>query len=393
MNKYKKIYSYIYIFFTIFASGIINQHYNYFMKYIILLLSIPFLMEYLKHKKIVIYTIPVIVILILINYVNFSENIIDFIMYIVRMICFIGYILWCRNNDIDLLKQIFNTIIAITIYSTITYILLDFLSIAPYKNIVVNDKPYRVFFGWHYHWQFVNWYGVLIPRNNSIFHEPGMYQIFLNYALVYMFFISNEKINFKKFIIVVANLASTFSTTGMILGIFIMMIKFSTRKFNNFLLNSIKITIFPILFILGICISYYILNQKIQYGVTSYNLRTMDFVNGITLFLQKPITGWGYMNLDILLDFSGSTKNSNGLFLMLYQFGLVGICILVVKMYGFLKGYSSKFSITSSIVIIIYFIVSNMNEPIYYSNYMSLLFSYGIVYSILPNKYKMLGER
>ncbi|WP_207651183.1 O-antigen ligase family protein, partial [Clostridium thermobutyricum] len=224
----------------------------------------------------------------------------------------------------------------------------------------------------------------ILTRIQGVFWEPGLYQIFLNLALLSYLF--QEKKHKKKIIfILIVSIILTYSTTGYILGIVLIFIKLLAMirdMKNNKILKFLLITFMPIITLICIYFALKIMilkiNAGINYGNKSYSIRTTDLIDCAKQFLKTPIIGSGFFNYSVLPR-KGSV---NGLFSIFYQTGIIGTFILlVIPMKRLFGKFKKEICLEFAIGFILWLIMSLMNEPIQYSNFILMIISYGYLFN------------
>lgn len=386
VDKLKASYFYIYLFWILYSTaGIFTQKYPLIVNIILIILTIPTIPSLLKRKFIAFIGI-ILSLFFLINYLNYPETVTDLFGFIVRFILVLSFVTYCYDKNIPIFKFLSRTVFVIACYSLITYVIFDTFSIIePSRVEVVNTKPYHVYLGFHYHWQYANWYGTLIARNNSIFWEPGVYQIFLNFALLYnLFFSENKNLFTLTNIVLLLSIATTLSTTGIIVACVILFFKFMGKS-KSYYSTMIKFMMFPATLAIVVNVLTYVIKQKFDYGVTSVSLRTDDLLYGFYAFLEKPILGWGYWNFSGYEQFTGTINNSNGFIFLLFQLGVVGFSFYIFLILVVSKRILRQYSLKGAILFVIYIFASMANEPIAYTNYIILFLCLGI-YLLLNSK-------
>jgi O-antigen ligase len=142
---------------------------------------------------------------------------------------------------------------------------------------------------------------------------------------------------------------------------------------------------FPATLAIVVNVLTYVIKQKLEYGVTSFSLRTDDLLYGFYAFLEKPILGWGYWNFSGYEQFSGTINNSNGFIFLLFQLGVVGFSFYIFLILVVSKRILKQYSLKGVILFVIYIFASMANEPIAYTNYIILFLCLGI-YLLLNSK-------
>ena len=156
-------------------------------------------------------------------------------------------------------------------------------------------------------------------RNQGIFWEPGAYQTFLNFALIFVLFIDVENIQ-RKTLILTCAILTTLSTTGYLVALLIFMAyiidlllskkEANNRKYKYLLLAIISLIIGVVIFInlpdkaryqlFGKVSNY--LSSDIHNSTTrsSTSVRVDAFIYAIKAFFASPIFGIGYTDLENL---------------------------------------------------------------------------------------------
>lgn len=173
-----------------------------------------------------------------------------------------------------------------------------------------------------------------IDRNNSIFYEPGAYQIFLNAALFILLLVETKfsrRTQWTFIAILLAALLTTFSTTGfLIFGV----------MFGLFLMESTMISgkakVVLVIVLSGIVIIFSAQFQEVIFAkiedlldvqdiTDSSNLRSFDALVDMEIF-KRNVFGVGYDKYSRLVSAIGLIKegqfSSNGITITLAIYGL-----------------------------------------------------------------------
>lgn len=160
-----------------------------------------------------------------------------------------------------------------------------------------------------------------IDRNNSIFYEPGAYQIFLNAALFMLMFLRTSLTVYSKiflFILLLITLITTFSTTGYLIFTVILFL---------FLIKSEEVSVYyKITFVgVGVLIFFGVFHEQfytvifekidrylsIQHITDKKDLRSFDLLVDLEIF-KRHVFGVGYDNYFNLVSSIGNTHSSHG---------------------------------------------------------------------------------
>ena len=239
--------------------------------------------------------------------------------------------------------------------------------------------------GWlPYHWTDIN--GRLFPlavghcvswRNGDFYRlcglyiEPGMFQIIINIALMYLIDDISRNDNKKGkrrtalyFIVYIVSVLMTMSTSGYIILIIIISIGI-IRCWNHISNKQIKKVLFILIPIVLAIIIYAVLHSSVivdKFEKNNYSLliRKNDILAGISLIFNRPILGYGYgtRKLSDAFNTVGIANISSGLIGESISFGIVVTIILLVLMITNVKRNSKYISNASMIV----YLISNMSE-------------------------------
>lgn len=180
---------------------------------------------------------------------------------------------------------------------------------------------YNLYFSSPY--QMIDWFGTGIRRNLGIFVEGPMYMIVLIMALLFSLVIKDYYPIAKwKVSGIVLAILTTASVAGYIFLMFIVFICI-VNKYQN---KQNKIIVGTTSFILASVACCILLIAKS--GTASYIARFDDYIAGIRCWLQSPIIGNGYENIDLLRRYMSTNREwnqgfSNTIFSVLAYGGLV----------------------------------------------------------------------
>ena len=153
--------------------------------------------------------------------------------------------------------------------------------------------------------------GVNIIRNQGVFWEPGVLQVFLNILLFLEAFVFKK----SKYILVftIIALVSTLSTTGMMLMFLILVVYFKDVLTKNILFLPIAIISLLSVYVIT---TDNVSNKLFGEGITSFQVRLFDFVQPLGIVMQHPLTGVGlddqqYIELRNSIDYSISLDELN----------------------------------------------------------------------------------
>lgn len=232
-----------------------------------------------------------------------------------------------------------------------------------------------------------------VYRNGCIYWEPGMYQVFLNFILIYYLF--NDKLKHRKTIIayLVIVILTTISVSGYVLTILVFGVyAFRNQNKNSFYRLLIMIAILSVIIFL-IPTMTGLLTAKEDTG--SFGKRSLDLVLAWDVFLQHPLFGQGIVNdayEKAYFSLVGELRpSSNGLMNLLMGTGVLGTLIYFYCYTRTLKFFSKEYSNILLIPLLLWLLISINTEPMQYQPFISFLFGTGLVYCA-QSKVKVLHK-
>ena len=381
---YKKIYIYIILLLIIISDcSVYSYKYRNILSLVMMISILPIILFERKiiTKKVIIYSsfISIFVFSYLLYFkLNYGVTMIS---YMIRWIIILWFIDFCIAAHINIIKKTSQLILGITIIELFLFILINILNIpVSYQIINYNGlEPQKMYLGIFFNGPNMFVFNRLVERFQAFFWEPGVYQIFLNFSLLYYIFIESKN-KLKKVFILLLAIIFTYSTIAYIIAIIIVIIKILSLLKGKKIKKGIKILILyfiPIILIIGIIVIGKILISKINayenYGNISYNVRLDDTIDCISKFLDNPILGSGFFNYKIL-KMGGSV---NGLAIVLYQTGIIGFLILIlIPVFRINRVLRPKYGVYFTSAFTVWIILSLFNEPISYSNPILMFISY-----------------
>ncbi len=185
-------------------------------------------------------------------------------------------------------------------------------------------------------------------RNMSLFWEPGAYQTFLFFAMLFETMVRTP----RKWVITLFVVAfiTTWSTTGMATCLLLILL-YLVRDYQGKLEGKIKFIF--VLIALAVCcmVIYSYLPSRLQYdvfgkiidfskgssslssGYDAASVRYDSIVYPLKLFIHSPIWGVGYSGLGIISDFTGHTMITCT---PINWFAIYGIFYGMLNVYAFL---------------------------------------------------------
>lgn len=352
------------------SSTYISITFNYLLN-IILVFALLFLVI-LRTKKLSInisnvISLVAVVFLLIINilhcYFVYDDNLILNQMIFLSKIIILSMLLASKDDfSYKLILKMADIIFYISMVSLLLWLMksffgTDFLPIWQVGN--VKTSFLSTYYG-------VDFSGLNLYRNSSIFYEPGVFGTYLTLSL--LIFSNNQCSRLKLFFIYIS-IISTFSPLPILLSFLIMM----KDKIKN-----ISFKVFIPFFLLVILYGLYIFLQG-KITSLSYQIRVYDIIVGWHEFIQSPLVGWGLFyesNINEINFFDITGRGlSNGIMALLYQLGLFMATIYIHYLSKSISVYCSVRYIYSLVIIILIFIF----QPIQYSNVFIFIFVSGLV--------------
>jgi len=261
-------------------------------------------------------------------------------------------------------NYIIRLIVLFSLISNTLFVLYLFGFNLPITNTIVHNST-SVFYLLTIHYDKL--YGIFNYRNGGIYWEPGMYQIYLNLAIIY--FLYEKNLSSKKRILILTYLVVSVISTGSITGYFLCVAIFILYTFFNNKSLVTKILLGTLAIVSLVVVLPYLGNMyEVKLTTASYDHRSSDLNFGFRFFLTNPITGYGpnsdaYYNA-YLMYFGSSRGNTNGLVSILIDFGLIGAIIYTYLFIAFISFFSKSYGKNSALLIISWLVLSFLTEPI-----------------------------
>lgn len=318
--------------------------------------------KYIKSVEMVLF----ISIIIIAHYIlmNGIENIQIVVQILVLFLVSTTYTFLEPEKNYQRIRYFVQAIIFTSIISTILYLFIVLGISIPYTGTTLGTNT--IWYLENFTFDGRGFFGI---RNAGIFWEPGMYQIYLNFAIIYLLYSGTEwHKKLKKYLIayLVIAIGTTYSTSGYVLcAALIVYYILAYRKVN---LKKI------VLIILGVILAIYAaplilnnINNKLSVG-NSFNYRYNDIYIGVKLILKHPIWGYG-INSDMYYQYHSISTgvlrgNSNGIMNILIYFGFIGLPIYFYCFTKTINIFKDVLSKESRGAIWIWLIVSVCSEPI-----------------------------
>lgn len=256
------------------------------------------------------------------------------LLLIVRLLATTCLMIWSYERKYNIWQIFSNIVFYIALIYLICYLVFDIGPLNKFgeiKSIYIQSQDrysmYHVFGGFYYRWDMFKRtaLGSLYTyRVNGFFRECGVYQIYLNFALIIELF-TREKINKLKILILSLSVLTAGSTMGYLVYAFIVSAKLFSQKMAR------KTLVVPIIGVL-LVLSYRILMFKFDSGAADNRIFNVN--NATTLVRMFWPVGQGY---------SASNISYYGILNYLIHFGIFGLFPLFVVFRTTLNKYNDNF--------------------------------------------------
>ena len=391
----KKNYQFLIVLWVILLSGsVLFMHYYSIVFYLFILMLFGYLLKIKINKSKKSYGILIYFFLIILLGIIYNR---DFIATLSYLHLFLKFVLITTIPLIITLKDYIDSYLRImyilSIASLIIFVCVlfnrDLIILFPRINAFGETYYYNMFFS-VFHYPLQN-----KIANSSVFWEPGAYQAFLNIAIAFELHYNKLK-HKKRFTIFLLAILSTFSTTGYIISLILILSFIYLDKSYNLSKHNV---LYKILIIL--CIILFILSEtftntvidKFSANNYSYYVRSGSSLIDLIIFSSSPIFGVGQSDYIELLDKlalsmyglnMGASPNSITSSLALYGgFFVLALLIYYYRFTRLITGTDTKKRIIMFIVFVMLFSTQNFLTSYFF---LSLLF-YGITNTRLVNKF------
>lgn len=372
MKNKNAISSYVLTWFMLMCSGtvIFNIKYNSLFIPLFVMYSVSYVV--LKEKgKLKIKTNEFVLLLAIVCFmlgstvIHFNDGV-ALNGVVQKLLYLLGTWFACKAMSYKEYKYCYENLTAVLCVVAIIIQMLCILGRLPYRWTDINGRLFPLALGHCVSWRNGDFY-----RLSGLYIEPGMFQIVINIAIMYLIDDIGRDDNKKGkrrtvlfLIIYIASVLMTMSTSGYITLIILMSIGI-IRYWNRISNKQIKKILFVLIPVVLSAIIYAVLHSSVivdKFEKSNYSLliRKNDIFAGISLIFSRPIFGYGYGTRKLSAAFSatGIANISSGLLGESISFGIVVTIILLVLVITNVKG-NSKY--ISNVSIIIY-LISNISE-------------------------------
>lgn len=361
----------------------------------------------IKDNKKLLYYLAFCLVFLVVCYLN--NDLLNYI--IIKLLCFtIGYLISCKFSLKQFAVAFVNVISFIVICALgmvfIAYISPNIVRMFPKITNTAEVGIHTVLFAG----MDERMLDIPFKRINGIFWEPGVFQIYINLALIFQLFFM-KKISRRKTVILLLGLFFTFSTTGIIVIAWLAIIYLISDKKR---LTKLKKNLLPVtagIAIVGILLFAFD-SEHMLWNMFFEKFKTMNTTNGtamvrkagiitnIEIALANPIHGIGIQNMkqEFLIRTAASPylafwthQNTNTLLAQYSTHGILFGLLFTLGTYRFCKLFSNRRIIYVAIFIAIAMLY--MGENLQYSTLPFIIVFFGFGYrkrsrGVLVKKYQ-----
>ncbi|MDO5406083.1 MAG: hypothetical protein Q4F28_01985 [Eubacteriales bacterium] len=219
-------------------------------------------------------------------------------------------------NGIDFMEKYTNVMFVIASLSLFFFIfgsLLDIINptgFYSHQQIGWGPNDYYDFYHLYCEGQYVSALGYLGVRNISLFLEGPMLTYTLSFALYYELFLRKQGTRKLYPIVIIITIATSFSTTGLVLVVVLLYLKFYDKLKHN---GVLRLFVVPIILGVVIFLSTYIIQDKFVSNVYSSSARVDDIIAAFKCFISNILYGVGYQNMEAIDPYRSFIRLNAGL--------------------------------------------------------------------------------
>ena len=307
---------------------------------------------------------------------------------------FIGFVVSYAYDYKEFIKAFINIMIFISVYSLITtYLFKPLITHTGINFPTIINSVNNVFYNFIFSFALT---AESYIRNFGFFREPGVYQVFIILALIFLTFVKNINIKCRTKIIYTliftVTILSTFSTTGIIL-LALFFTTYIVKLIRDGKMNRkvfIIITTITIICILILTLLYNIIpsfRETLRFSIEkiftpneSLSARQESIIVPLKLYLNSPIFGQKYIDVVEAID-----HNTNTTINMFAIYGLLTGVIHIMLIYLLIKKMKQPKSV-SALIFIIFIVAINTQFLIGNSVLWIVMFSCFMEDKTIPKK-------
>ena len=385
----KNITVILFSFFLLFSSYSVYMalfptlnYVRYLTPFVCFVFSIFYYLRHPINVRVLVEPLVVVTILMLLSFIN-GSNIIGMLMIAFNVLTIYYAVSAFILQGYDMMYWLYKVIFFLAVVFLVFYIVFDIFfpkaGLSYYYKMdtgtFIYSGHYNIYFRWATSTEI---FGFKILRCSGFCWEPGQYQIYLNYALMYLLFFDEgrERCKILKIIVITIAIISTASTMGYIIAV---------ALFAGIILNlnsKVKYFILIIISFIAVLLIFRLINEKQETSTFSYTTRASEFEYlSDVLFINGPF-GKGLYSENIV----------NALLCFVWDYGYIAIGICVLLVFYIFNNNAFFLNNKHKVFFIIWFLFSLINEPIQYMNFTFAIVSF-ISLGVVIRKNVLLQKR
>lgn len=374
---YQKIYCYFILFMMLYTSESIYTYVFWDLDHLLeiatdlLMLAVIKDLTFKRIKSVFIHTFVISSIMLLINLVNgvVGHEIFYLFGILLRIFSVTVFTAWVVEKEIPILRCLARLIVAIAAVFFVCFLCFDLhlLGIAPreitisYVESSDNTKEIieECYLGIYYKWDSERpVFGISVPSVSGFWREPGVTQIYYNFALFYYLFLCKGKKKIAPIILLSFSVIIAVSTMGLLilLGLFTMKI-IGRNKYTKICA--------PVIGAAVLALGIFVLRER--YPSIAASSRGRNLLEGVNNWKTSPIYGLGY---------SRDSGSWYGLINYFINWGVLGIYPIIIVVRGCIRNIIAA-DIWSKLAFAGWWAASLLNEPVGYN--MAFLMLYALI--------------
>lgn len=236
---------------------------------------------------------------------------------LIQLLAIIVYCILVETSFADTMRKFTNIVLVIAAVSLTFWVfgsLLGYIHSTGYfyTTWTGNDSLKKAvsYYGIYFETQKATFFGLTskIVRNTAIFTEAPMTSMVFSIAFLSEL-LMRDKLNWKRCTVLVAAVLSTISTAGITVVVIAIGLRYVFASAKTKGRVSLKLILLPTIFVVGLIVLKYLIEQKL--GTGSGSIRVDDFVAGYKAWMNAPLFGNGYGNIEAIKQYMSSFRSNN----------------------------------------------------------------------------------
>lgn len=379
--NFRKIYCYVILFMMFYTSDSIYTYVFWNLDHLLeiatdlFMLLLIFCLPRKKIKEAIIFIFIVGTVMLLINFINgiFNRELFYLAGLILRIFSVSIFVAWVVEEKIPILSYAAQLIVVIAGFFLVCFICFDLrlLGISS-KDVEIsydvahenlNVMTLKCYAGFYYKYASERpLFGHLIPSVSGFWREPGVTQIFYNFALVFYWFIDIDEKKVISSIILFISVILAMSTMGLLVLIGLVALKILMK-------NKYAMRLLPVIVVGMAVIGIPVFLER--YPNVMVSSRWNNLTIAIARWKSSPILGLGY---------SRDNVSWYGLINYFINWGLLGVCPILLVFCGLKQNIITK-DLCGKLAFFGWWVASLLNEAAGYTMFFIMIY-FLIVFNI-----------